>query len=251
MAEIKDALNEEGVTENMSNTQTLKQRTYRQKIKFEAKLPVIKTFKDIDFMPDMFKKFNEEEFLVHDVEIGNAGERMLIFLANSGKEILKCSDIWCGDGTFQSTPTPFNQVYIIYGNPKGKHILPACFALLPNKEAKTYCMLMDVVCKKVRNKPKKFILDFELGFISALKEIIPRTKLQGCFFHLKQSVYRQIQRRGLLKHYIAKSELKKAVQFFLLLVLYPKRFCKFNIQAISLTSLATNPANGTGSPAVF
>lgn len=50
-------------------------------------------------------------------------------------------------------------------------------------------------------KPKKVNVDFELAAINAITEEFPNAKVQGCNFHLKQSVIRNLNTNGLKNRY--------------------------------------------------
>lgn len=52
-----------------------------------------------------------------------------------------------------------------------------------------------------RLKPKKIMSDFEMAAMKAAKEVFPEAKTFGCFFHLCQCFYRQIQQNGLQTAY--------------------------------------------------
>ena len=188
--------------------------------------------------------------MVYDEKAGATGMRMLVFISQSGKKILEYSDNWCGDGTFQTAPPPFKQVYMIYGNPKSKHILPACFALLPNKDAETYLKLLNVVQGLVKKKPNTFISDFEMAFTSAVRDTYMDSNIQGCFFHLKQAVLRQIQTRTLLKRFRENADFRYAVHLFFALAYVPEGFV-IDVYKEILKPIFENFADGAKSARVF
>ena len=90
---------------------------------------------------------------------------MLIYMSAVGREILRSKYIWFSDGTFKTCPKPFTQVYTIFGKRKGFPSLPAAYALLPNKEEKTYLQMWKVklyifknyIYKKYSLNPRLFI----------------------------------------------------------------------------------------------
>ena len=57
-----------------------------------------------------------------------------------------------------------------------------------------------LICKPDLD-PKSIQIDFEQAFISAFKDIFPNAKINGCFFHFCQCVWRKIQSLGLQKMY--------------------------------------------------
>ncbi len=53
--------------------------------------------------------------------------------------------------------------------------------------------------------PQKVFLDFEMSIHTAVKEVWPRTSVEGCHFHLGQSWFRKIQKLGLTRVYRSKT----------------------------------------------
>uniref|UniRef100_T1IMI6 MULE transposase domain-containing protein n=1 Tax=Strigamia maritima TaxID=126957 RepID=T1IMI6_STRMM len=49
--------------------------------------------------------------------------------------------------------------------------------------------------------PDNIISDFEIGAINAAQEVFPEANMQGCMFHLSQSIYRHVQQEGLQNRY--------------------------------------------------
>jgi len=92
------------------------------------------------------------------------------------------------DGTFKCSSI-LAQLYIIRAELEG-NVKTCVYVFLPDKLENTYHeMLLNLVIASVRNttplKPERIIIDFELGVIN----IINRVQIQGCFFHLCQSVW--------------------------------------------------------------
>ena len=50
-----------------------------------------------------------------------------------------------------------------------------------------------MVCSAVRNNngnyPNGFLVDFEAAAINAIRNILPRTDISGCFFHLLSNLW--------------------------------------------------------------
>ena len=53
------------------------------------------------------------------------------------------------------------------------------------------------VCNAVRNNnghgPDKFLVDFETAAINAIGNVLPKTEISGCFFHLSLNLWKHIQ----------------------------------------------------------
>lgn len=65
--------------------------------------------------------------------------------------------------------------------------------LCTNKATPTYKTVLELIKSKLPNyKPAQINVDFELAAINAIKEVFFDTKIQGCLFHLKQSVLRNL-----------------------------------------------------------
>jgi hypothetical protein len=65
--------------------------------------------------------------------------------------------------------------------------------------------------------PKNIVIDFEIAAFKALKGIFPDSRIYFCNFHLGQSIYRQLQKRGLAKLYGGNSEFRRYIQVLLAL----------------------------------
>ena len=55
-------------------------------------------------------------------------------------------------------------------------------------------------------RPKFIMVDFELAIINALQVTFPTVTICGCLFHLSQSIYRNIQKNGLVEAYRTNDE---------------------------------------------
>ncbi|KAK3913903.1 FLYWCH-type zinc finger-containing protein 1 [Frankliniella fusca] len=128
--------------------------------------------------------------------------RIIIFSTRDCLRKLCTSDTWLLDGTFKVSPGLFTQLFTIHGIFRGA-AFPFVYALLPNKEQVSYTTVLEVVLDKCRAaripepEPTTVVSDFELGIINAVATVFPDADLRLCFFHLGQSVYRQVQDAGL------------------------------------------------------
>ena len=75
------------------------------------------------------------------------------------------------------------------------------FALLPNKTQVTYTKLFTMIKSSFNIEPLSITNDFELATLNAIKEVFPNTKLLGCYFHLCQSLFRNVQVKGLSEYF--------------------------------------------------
>ncbi|KAL7305588.1 hypothetical protein TKK_0002318 [Trichogramma kaykai] len=85
--------------------------------------------------------------------------------------------------------------------------LPLAYALLSSKEEQqnraTLKALKDAAAEYSIQPfhAQAIMTDFELGIINAAQEVYPDAEIHLCFFHLKQSLYKQIQKLKLQKEY--------------------------------------------------
>lgn len=160
-------------------------------------------------------------FLIYD----NVSEnRMLIFATSRALTILSSASLWFMDGTFKCSSV-FAQLYVIRAELED-NVFTCVYAFLPNKLQTTYEeMLTNVILASIRNrspvKPETIIIDFEIGVINAINLAFNQVKIQGCFFHLCQSVWRQIQHLGLSKMYRDNKEIAKQCKMVTSLAFLP------------------------------
>lgn len=80
--------------------------------------------------------------------------------------------------------------------------MPCVFVLCTNKTTKTYAKIFSVTKTRLPTfKPKQINCDFELAAINAAKSAFPGARVQGCYFHLAQSIVRNLNNRNLKKRY--------------------------------------------------
>ena len=104
------------------------------------------------------------------------------------------------------------------------------YALLPNKNKRTYIRLFRIVQQLVLwadnsittfNPPESFTTDFEAGAVAAIQSVFPTTRNRGCLFHFGQCIYRQIQTCGLKGEYEKNLELTKKLRVLLAFAYVP------------------------------
>lgn len=103
------------------------------------------------------------------------------------------------DGTFY-----YCTKYFCHGLENG-HYVPLLYCLLPNKN--TYSRFFLLVKSKISElfnmvfEPNEVFMDFEMAIHIAPKVAFPKTKLNGCRFHLHQAWYRKMKSLGLTQMY--------------------------------------------------
>ena len=158
-------------------------------------------------IPDEYKTLpNGEDFLLHDSENADSN-RILIFGTNRTVQLLIEYRHWFVDGTFKIVPELFFQLYSLHALVLGD-VIPCLYALLPNKTEATYNrFLQEISAFSPDLQPESITMDYEKGAMNAVSATFPTASIHGCFYHLAQSVNRQIQELGLQERYRTDDEL--------------------------------------------
>ena len=87
----------------------------------------------------------------------------------------------------------FDQLYVIHAVHR-EHAIPAEFCL-PRR--KNEIMYQDMINKIIQFAPtwnlENLLMDFEKAAINAFSTTFPQTSFSGVYFHLRQSIHRQLQ----------------------------------------------------------
>ncbi|XP_078520302.1 uncharacterized protein LOC144819656 [Lissotriton helveticus] len=210
------------VASNMPTIPNLRRMIQRTKQAINPHAIRPQTFSDINIPPELTVTFTNETFLLHDNN--NPEKRLLIFSTTRNLATLENTEIWMMDGTFKSTPHPFNQIYTIHGNINHTTI-PLVFGLLPDRQSSTYTEFLSVIKTKTLNKsPRKVIIDFEIQMINTICKLYPDTQIQGCFFHFSQAYWRKIQKTSLAEDYMSDSKLQYELKKLTALCFVPPDF---------------------------
>ena len=90
-------------------------------------------------------------------------------------------------------PEIFYQLYVIHAVHRG-HVIPAGFCLLRRKNDITYQDIINKIIQFARTwNPENLLMDFEKAVINAFSTTFPQASFSGCYFHLRQSIHRQLQ----------------------------------------------------------
>ena len=180
---------------NLSNLR----RNIRHQRQEQNILPNPPRKEDVAVFPHVYQMTGTgERFFLFDSGVRDI-YRMFIFATNDGIDMLANSSQWFGDGTFKLWPQIFSQIYTIDAL-VNHEVLPCVFGLLPSKAEIVYEKFFTTVCNTVRNNngndPEGFLVDFETAAINAIQNILPRTDISGCFFHLSSKFWKDKQRAG-------------------------------------------------------
>lgn len=202
-------LDEEALTQ-LPKRRTLLKRIQRKRQRMDDDfLPDPPTAEDF-IVPDRFKTIefggHQERFLLHDdnadVEEAPQQHRIIIFASDAMLNQLSVAATWMCDGTFKYVPKLYYQVYSIHAV-RGSNVFPCAYCLLKNKSRETYERVFNIL-KQHRPDlaPRRISVDFEQAAVRAATNVFPDASVEGCFFHLSQSIWRKLQSIGLRGAYI-------------------------------------------------
>lgn len=171
-------------------------------------------------LPDEFTMYQKQNFLFYDS--GATQDRLMIFTTEQNLNFLEKCDVWMMDGTFKSSPTLFDQLFIVHGY-RNKTTFPLVYCLMPNWTTPTYLTLFQQLKNGNPNlDPKMIMTDFERASRNAFHQVFPAAEGKGCFFHFRQCFYRHIQRtREVYDGYSNDSEFKLMLNHLVALAFVP------------------------------
>lgn len=204
-----------------------------------------KKLADIE-LPDKYKVLaNNERFLMYDSGKESGDDRLFIFSTELNLAMLKQENTWYADGTFKCTPQGFYQVYTIHAFVQEQSV-PLLFALMPNKEAKGYKILLTKMKQWQNNyEPREIMTDFETGMIKAINDVYKTTHHLGCFFHFIQSCTKRITKIGgdVLKRFNKEEGFACSLKHLMALALVPKEKVHEYFDIIIAENLIPDQAN--------
>lgn len=188
-----------------------------------------KSLAEID-LPEDLKMFKGETFLIPNTNL-NEDIKSLIFCTDKNIKLLQESTIWIMDGTFQSCPKLFMQLYSIHGtvgNGNNKRIVPLVYALLPRKTQECYTHFLtelkrygQSLCNEESFAPQVVMTDFEIAVINSVRSVFPGTYHKTCLFHLGQNIWRRVQEFGLQNRYHTDGEFSLKIRHLIALAYLP------------------------------
>ncbi|XP_028165145.1 uncharacterized protein LOC114356258 [Ostrinia furnacalis] len=189
-----------------------------KRVRAKSKMREPQTLAEIN-VPDDLKNINGELFLVSN-ENWKENEKVMIFCKRNNLIKLKDSLVWIMDGTFQTCPFIFAQLYSIHGligSGDNTRAVPLVYAFLSKKSQECYVHFFtelkryaDSIFDFNENEdtfaPPIVLTDFELAVINAVRVVFPGTVHKCCLFHLGQNVWRRVQEYGLQQKYVEDGE---------------------------------------------
>ena len=125
------------------------------------------------------------------------GQTAVIFYSNEMMTLLSETTNVQFDGTFQTVPIQFVQLWTIFVA-VGRHTMPAIHCLMTSKSQELYsAILQDLVTHVPQFQPIASMSDWEPAARNAFKEFYPQMKVYGCWFHFTQRIWAKTQKLGL------------------------------------------------------
>ena len=90
--------------------------------------------------------------------------------------------VFLGDGTFDSVPTMFKQLYTIHAEVDGS-VFPVVFVLVEERSTEAYECVFSAL-KERELVFKTFMTDFESASRNAARNVFGDVVVKGCWFHL-------------------------------------------------------------------
>ena len=85
--------------------------------------------------PETFSKTNDSKDFLRLKSWTYENEAVLVYISDTGAQVLRTHKVWCSDGTLRTIPSPFSQVYKVLARSEiGGQGLVCGFGLLPNKK---------------------------------------------------------------------------------------------------------------------
>lgn len=161
----------------------------------------------------LYDSFNEDQ---------KANERILVFSTPELLKIFKNHNSWYADGTFDSSPALFYQIYTIHAL-VGEKTIPCIFAMLPSKSERVYLKLFRWIQDYDKQiKPNFVLIDFEIAAKKALEKVFVGVLVNGCYFHFSQCLQRKLQKLGLKNLYEENACFRNRIKFLKALAFVPE-----------------------------
>lgn len=177
-----------------------------------------KSREDIVLLPRYCRTAKDENFLLYD---SGGSQRKFIFGTKKNLDVLAACNEWFIDGTFDTVPKLFLQLFTIHGKWEGI-VLPLVYTFLGDKSKESYrAVLGELKRLQPDLNPQRIMTDFEKSSILACQEVFPQAQIKGCLFHFRQCLSRHIQQCSLRLAYGEDAELAHNVKMLYALAFVP------------------------------
>ena len=123
---------------------------------------------------------DNQNFLIKDSGY-NDQNRYVIFFFSENKIIFEKNHEYVVDGTFKTTPYPFNQLLIIHATILGK-TFPYVYVLMKSRTEQIYKNILEDLKNLINFEPIFVISDFEKALHNAFVSKFPLSTKKLCFF---------------------------------------------------------------------
>ena len=164
---------------------------------------------------------DQENMLIFDSGPETGEDRIIVFGVKPQLEYLERCRVLICDSTFATVPSLTFQLYTIHSL-VGVIASLLFFALLPNKTTATYTKMNEILIKTCPNlSPEIILTDFEKAAITSFERSFPDSLTGGCFFHLCQSIIRNVNEIGLKIKYVNDKSFRLRVKSLYCLAFMP------------------------------
>lgn len=197
----------------MPGQQVVKRTLYNHQAKIQGHQTEPMSSFEVELPPELITMKDGSNFLLID---DKSDERIIVFSGGAGVEVMSKRDFFM-DGTFKSCCQQFHQRYTIHadlgGSKNESNIHPVAFAFLPNKNKQTYLRLFRNILEHVPQwNPSSVTADYETAVVSSLREVFPSVHVHGCYFHMKQCIWRKVQELGMTREYRENEEVRMQIR---------------------------------------
>ncbi|RMZ95560.1 hypothetical protein BpHYR1_038462 [Brachionus plicatilis] len=147
--------------------------------------------------------------------------RVLIFISNTGIEILKKAEEYHLDGTFKNAPKQFYQILTVHAV-IDKITYVCAYIFLESKITQTYVIALEQLRNIVFPKNlKKVMVDFQSALMKSVISVFPGITLKVYWFHFTQAIRKKICLLGLKANYSNDYKFRFWIKRFMDLALIP------------------------------
>jgi hypothetical protein len=171
---------------------TMEYAMFKRKEKTQPKIPT-----SAEEFPTLLTQTTMAANYRTSIRVGHEYVGSIFYSPQLVETIVNVADI-AYDGTFDTVPLLFYQLFTIFGI-FGKHSIPPIFCLMSNKTEAAYLALLDKLTELLPQfNPATAMGDYEIASRNALLEVFPEIEQRGCFFHFSQAVLTNIKKHGLI-----------------------------------------------------
>ena len=195
-------------------------------------LSVLKcNFKRDKYIPKSFKELTEIDN--HPMILSHDNDDMIILGFVSGLYILAQSDVILVDGTFKLVRR-CGQMFIVHGI-INNNCVGCLYIVMKNRSEANYLEVFKTIQGMGRKRginifDRDIVIkaDFEKAVINTLKNLFPKLKFSGCFFHFTYNIMKNIRRIKLITLYDTDSQFKQMIRKLSCLALLPLKYISYN-----------------------